>query len=337
MNLFPSGWHFANLRIGRRVRRSSSSASGMRIGSPDTLRVLDLCTGTGSNLRYLIDRLPGRQQWLVVDRDARLLDELLQKLKTWAERRGCSTRTEGRSELIFAASGASATSRRVQMDLDRLDADLFAGRNLVTASALLDLVSESWLQLLASRCRDVGATALFTLTYDGRSSCDPVEPEDDMVRALMNVHQKTDKGLGGPAEGPDAWSVAEQVFKEAGYRVERAPSDWSIAPSEQTFQRMLIEGWARAAREIAPRQSRRDRRLAATTARACGRGPIADRREPRGHGGVVTGTIRCRRHQALLRSTHRVVRSLRPGSRVDSSRCLGTWHTDTGTGVPLRR
>jgi hypothetical protein len=76
-----------------------------------------------------------------------------------------------------------------------------------------------------------------------------------MVRALMNVHQKTDKGLGGPAEGPDAWTVAERAFTEAGYRVECAASDWSIGPSEQTFQRMLIEGWAHAAREIAPQQT----------------------------------------------------------------------------------
>ena len=39
----------------------------------------------------------------------------------------------------------------------------------------------------------------------------------------MNVHQKTDTGLSGPAEGPEAWSVAERVFTEAGYRVECAP------------------------------------------------------------------------------------------------------------------
>ena len=138
------------------------------------------------------------------------------------------------------------------MNLERLDPEIFEGRNLVTAAALLDLVSESWLRRLAARCREAGATALFSLTYDGRSSCDPVEPEDELVRELMNLHQKTDKGLGGPAEGPDAWSVAARVFEEAGYRVECAPSDWSIVPSEATFQRMLIEGWARAARDIAP-------------------------------------------------------------------------------------
>ena len=224
------------------------------LASTDTVRGLDLCTGTGSNLRYLIDRLPGRQTWLAADRDARLLEELPTKLKTWADGRGYSMRTEGQVSSLRGGRCECDVETRA-MDLDRLDAGLFEGRNLVTASALLDLVSESWLRLLAARCREAGATALFTLTYDGRSSCDPVEPEDDMVRDLMNVHQKTDKGLGGRAEGPDAWSVAERVFTAAGYRVECAPSDWSIGPSERTFQRMLIEGWARAAVEIAPERA----------------------------------------------------------------------------------
>jgi len=224
------------------------------LASSDTVHGLDLGTGTGSNLRYLIDRLPGRQTWLAADRDARLLEELPTKLKTWADGRGYSMRTEGRVSSLRGGRWECDVETRA-MDLDRLDAGLFEGRNLVTASALLDLVSESWLRLLATRCREAGATALFTLTYDGRSSCDPVEPEDDMVRELMNMHQKTDKGLGGRAEGPDAWSVAERVFTEAGYRVECAPSNWSIGPPERAFQRMLIEGWARAAVEIAPERA----------------------------------------------------------------------------------
>jgi hypothetical protein len=125
----------------------------------------------------------------------------------------------------------------------------------VTASALLDLVSESWLRLLASRCHAAGATTLFSITYNGQSSCAPAEPEDDMVRELLNLHQTTDKGLGGPAAGPEAGAVAARAFKDAGYQVEQAPSDWLIEPSEQEFQRQLIEGWAHAAIEIAPRHS----------------------------------------------------------------------------------
>jgi len=34
--------------------------------------------------------------------------------------------------------------------------------------------------------------------------------------------------------------------------VERAPSDWLLEPDADQLQRQLIEGWARAAAEVAP-------------------------------------------------------------------------------------
>ena len=71
-----------------------------------------------------------------------------------------------------------------------------------------------------------------------------------MVRDLMNRHQKTDKGLGGLATGPDAVACAERCFAEAGYRVQLEPSDWTLEPAVTALQRMLIEGWALVATEI---------------------------------------------------------------------------------------
>jgi hypothetical protein len=140
-----------------------------------------------------------------------------------------------------------------QGDLGTLDdLRIFEGRHIVTASALLDLVSESWLRALAARCRAGNALALFTITYNGRFECTPADAEDEMVRDLFNRHQKTDKGLGGPAAGPGAAALAEQCFLEAGYRVRREPSDWQLGPADRDLQRLLIEGWADAATEMAP-------------------------------------------------------------------------------------
>jgi hypothetical protein len=130
--------------------------------------------------------------------------------------------------------------------------EIFAGRQIVTASALLDLVSTQWLCALAAHCRAACASVLFTITYNGRSSCAPAEPEDDLVRDLLNRHQKTDKGLGGPAAGPHAVECAERCLAEAGYRVQCEPSDWMLEPVQPDLQRMLIEGWAEAAIEMAP-------------------------------------------------------------------------------------
>ena len=132
---------------------------------------------------------------------------------------------------------------------------IFEGRHLVTASALLDLVSESWLRSLAAHCHAVGAAGLFALTYNGESRCSPAEPEDDEVRELMNRHQRSnDKGF-GRAAGPDAVDAAERAFRAVGYRVERAASDWNLPPDARELQRQLVNGWAEAASEIAPARS----------------------------------------------------------------------------------
>src|SRR5262245_48086179 len=127
----------------------------------DTIRALDLCTGTGSNLRYLMDRLPPRQNWLVVDRDDALLEEVPAR---WAQARNRSLHREA-SVCRIRGDGFQGDVETRRLNLARLDEALFEGRSLVTASALLDLVSESWLRTLAGRCRTAGATALFTITY----------------------------------------------------------------------------------------------------------------------------------------------------------------------------
>jgi hypothetical protein len=171
------------------------------------LRVLDLGTGTGANVRYLAPRLPGAQEWLAVDRNPALLARLHARMAdTSASSGGVGRRCDVATRVV---------------DLDGLnDESLFAGRHLVTASALLDLASESWLAALAARCRSEGAAVLFALSYDGSSTCQPTEPEDEMVRDLLNQHQRRDTGLGGPlgdpAAGPAAAACAVRCYSAAG-------------------------------------------------------------------------------------------------------------------------
>jgi hypothetical protein len=219
------------------------------------LKLLDLGTGTASNLRFLAGHLPARQHWLLVDRDPLLLAEAVERTSEWAMTRGCESTAIGDAFLIRGPRLDCWIERRC-LDLGRLGTDgIFAGRHLVTASALLDLVSESWLRALAACCRESGAAALFALTYNGRSHCSPPEPEDDAIRELMNRHQRAnDKGFGSAA-GSDAVECADRCFTALGYHVRRDSSDWVLSPSMQVLQRQLIEGWAEAALEIAPDQA----------------------------------------------------------------------------------
>jgi hypothetical protein len=197
-----------------------------RLPGERPLRLLDLATGTGSNIRFLAGLLPPGQQWLAVDRDPALLAQV----------------------------PPHVTTRCLELGTLENPA-LVSGRHLVTASALLDLVSASWIARLAECCRAAGAAALFALNYDGRSECSPREPEDDLILELFNRHQRSsDKGF-GTAAGPDAADCAVRCFAAAGYVVRQERSDWELAPESpgiNDLQRALIAGWAGAATEVAP-------------------------------------------------------------------------------------
>jgi hypothetical protein len=213
------------------------------------LHVVDLGAGAGSNLRYLAPLLGGVQRWRLVDHDSLLVDAALATTHAWAAARGADVLRSGSRLRIRAAEFAcEVTCERVE--LEDLAIDLPAG-GLVTAAALLDLVSHDWLEALARRCRAARAAVLLALTYDGRTTAKPGEPEDPVVLAMFNRHQLFDKGF-GPALGMRAPGAAEAAFEAHGYELRVATSDWVIEPTDRALQLALLDGWLGAALEIAP-------------------------------------------------------------------------------------
>lgn len=200
-------------------------------------RAVDLAAGSGSNVRYLLPRLPGVAHWTLVDYDAALLAQAWRLVAP-----------------VARDTGVDFDVR--QGDLRALDALPLDGCGLVTASALLDLVSSDWLRAFAARCRAAGVDVLCTLSYDGRIVCEPPDEDDEHVRALVNRHQRTDKGF-GPALGPDAAGAAVTAFEAAGFTVHTAESDWVLEGADAELQRQLLAGWAGAARELAPAEAAR--------------------------------------------------------------------------------
>jgi hypothetical protein len=222
----PADHRARSARLAREIAR--------RLTDRPPLHIVDLGSGTGSNLRYLTRRLPPVQHWRMIDRDRALLARI-GKPTMWA---------------------ILASVHLQPRDLANLEAnaDLFEGASLVTASALLDLVSAAWIDALAERCQTARAASLFALTYDGRIACTPVDRDDEMVRDLVNRHQRIDKGF-GPALGADAAGVAQQAFASRGFTVERDRSDWTLDASDAALQRQLIDGWASAAVEMQPAEA----------------------------------------------------------------------------------
>jgi hypothetical protein len=203
-------------------------------GAPIT-RFVDLGSGTGSNTRYLAARTSGAQDWMLVDSDEAHLAQVHSRAAHW--RAGLPSLRNVETRQIDLAPNVDA------LPLDK--------GVVVTASALLDLVSSEWLKRLLVRCHSYHATVLFALSYDGRMEFSPIEPDDEWIRDLMNRHQRSDKGF-GPALGAAAVALAQTCLEDLQYVVELAPSDWVLGSSDVRIQESLLRGWAQAATEMRP-------------------------------------------------------------------------------------
>jgi hypothetical protein len=211
--------------------------------------VVDLGAGTGANLRYLAPRLGIGQHWRCLELDTGLLDRLPMITAEWASSHGYRFRRDGdRFRISGDGWDAAVSSEQHDIQADTSGIAPQAG-GLVTASALLDLVSERWLRDLVIRTRDAGCQLLFALSYDGRARLLPEDSTDQQVIELVNRHQLRDKGFGS-ALGPNAPDAAAQIAERAGYRVSSMTSDWRIDAEQGALQQALIDGWVEAALEV---------------------------------------------------------------------------------------
>ncbi len=224
-------------------------------GDDPMITVIDLACGTGANLRELAPRLRGLQRWLLIDHDPLLLDALPGALAVWTQKLGFGLRSD-ESGLRIDGPDWSAEIQPLRIDLAlALDTVPFAEARLVTGSALLDLVSVTWLDALIGHVQSAGAAALFALSVDGRVAWVPQVVGDEEIHRLFMSHQRRDKGF-GPAMGVEAARLAAEHFATVGYDVIQTGSDWRIdernGAEATAMLTAMVDGMASAALEQAP-------------------------------------------------------------------------------------
>jgi hypothetical protein len=190
----------------------------------------DLGGGTGAMGRWLAPLVPGPQHWIVHDRDADLLAIAA------AERPSP------------AADGAAVTVEPKHSDITRLQHGELAEATLITASAVLDLLTEGELAGLVGVCAGAGCPVLLTLSVVGRVSVTPADPLDGRVAAAFDAHQRrsTERGR---LLGPDAVAVTVEEFTRLGATVLVRPSSWRLGALRSELAAEWFAGWVGAACE----------------------------------------------------------------------------------------
>ncbi|MGW0498668.1 methyltransferase domain-containing protein [Streptomyces sp. NPDC003007] len=189
----------------------------------------DVGCGTGSMGRWLAPRLDGAQHWVLHDRDPYLLH--------------FAAVASPRS----AADGSRVTVETRRGDIARLTPDALRGASLVTASALLDVLTHEEIDTFAAACAGAGCPALLTLSVAGRVELTPSHPLDAEIAQAFNDHQRRDGLL-----GPDAVTAAAEAFSAHGATVRLHPSPWRLGPEQAALTEQWLRGWVGAAVEERP-------------------------------------------------------------------------------------
>ena len=186
--------------------------------------VHDLGSGTGSMARWLAPLLPGPQHWVLYDRDP---------------------------DLLARATVDGATVETRERDITRLTPADLAGASLVTASALLDMLTAEEIERVVAACAGAGCPTLLTISVIGRVELRPADPLDAELADAFNAHQRRTTG-GRRLLGPDAVEATAGAFHRRGIGVRTAPSPWRLGPDEAALTAEWFTGWVDAACEQRP-------------------------------------------------------------------------------------
>ncbi len=188
------------------------------------ISVLDLACGTGSTVRALSAVLPRCQQWHLVDYDASHL---------------------GQAAALACPPHRMITTKTIDL-AHQLDCALDGSVQFVTTSALLDLVSSEWLDMLITALAARRLPFYAALTCDGCTVVEPADALDVELIACFNCHQRSDKGF-GPALGPAASNALAQGFEQRGYACLQGRSDWVLGMDDVAIQEAVFQDWATTA------------------------------------------------------------------------------------------
>ncbi|BDW10424.1 hypothetical protein PSHI8_05060 [Polynucleobacter sp. SHI8] len=260
MSEFSAQWLGLREPVDHRSRNQDLQAQVMsylaqiKTVHPGSVRLTDLGSGTGSNLRALAPQLNSMQHWTLIDYDAALLHTARTTLLAWAD-------SEIQTSILGLAVNPSAQvkplsiikqNKTIVVEFKCIDlykdyrAILDEPADIITAAAFFDLVAEPW---LSEFCTYLSKPLYTVLTYDGIEKWSPPEMMDVEILKAFHQHQRTDKGFGS-ALGPSAAERMQSLLQGRDFKVVSAQSNWMMDDHDRDLIEQLATGTARALREI---------------------------------------------------------------------------------------
>jgi SAM-dependent methyltransferase len=292
---FDAGWLTLREPFDQ-TARSVALAQRLADRLPRRPRLLDLGAGTGSLFRFLAPIIGRGQDWIIVDRDADLLDEAFGRTAAWARRQGFAATAPGDRLLVSTphglwrmqavqrdltvsfpsplgrGSGGGAGRHKAEvgtLPFDRTTPPPYPlpkgeGENVpAPASAYPDADA-----VLCSALLDLVSAAWLGQLFDSLhvpflasltvDGRDAWQPRHPNDALVRSAFRRDQRREKGfgPALGLAASSATLKALAVRDFATASAPTDWHVPRAALRMQRALIDGAADAARDASPAHSR---------------------------------------------------------------------------------
>jgi hypothetical protein len=184
-------------------------------------------------MRWLAPLLPGPQTWILHDWNASLIKQAIE---------GVPPRDRDNTAVSVRSQPGNLADLR--------STDL-AGASLVTASALLDVLTSRETHAIVNACLGARCPALLSLSVTGDVRLTPQDEFDAAFERAFNAHQlrSTD---GRQQLGRYAAPIARGLFTQSGWNARPSTTVWRLDRRRPRLLREWLDGWLDAAVEQDP-------------------------------------------------------------------------------------
>ena len=218
--------------------------------SKDTISLVDVGAGSGANGRYLMEKIPANQQWVLIEQNPDFSKASLQVLQQHARHQGYTSFLEQDTLTLQTPTKTIQVNAKQGSLLEIENMTDLSHTDAVVANAVFDLFTPHQFDTFVSTIARYQLIFLSTLNYENMHFS-PNTPQDEKMIALYHAHMLRPQTV-GTAMGPDCIPQISEILKKYRYAVDTGSSIWNIHSKDEKMMQYLLNFMESSITELPP-------------------------------------------------------------------------------------
>jgi hypothetical protein len=212
--------------------------------------LVDAGAGSGANMRYLMEKIPASQQWVLIEQNPDFSKASLQVLQQHARHQGYTSFMEQDTLTLQTPTKTIQVNAKQGSLLEIENLTDLSHTDAIVSNAVFDLFTLHQFDTFVSTIARYQLIFLSTLNYENMHFS-PTRWQDEKMIALYHAHMLRPQTV-GPAMGPACIPQMSDILKKHRYAVATGSSLWNIHSKDEKMMRYLLNFMETSIAELPP-------------------------------------------------------------------------------------